>query len=57
MTEVGYSSISLPTDLWQRVQRLAGVTGLGYSSPTELVKEAVRQKCEELESKAGRRAR
>jgi len=49
----GYKTVSLPEPLLKRVQRfLKNNQSLGYRSPTEYIRDAVREKlqrCEQLE--------
>lgn len=54
MPEDNYASISVPIELWSRVKALP-LRKLGYSSPTEVARQAIREKCEELEGRHSRR--
>ncbi len=48
MAENEWASVSLPRALWDRV-RILPLRELGYASPSEVVKDAVREKLDALE--------
>lgn len=49
--------MTLPEDLWARLKRLP-LRRLGYASPTEVAREAIREKCQSMETRGpGRRSR
>lgn len=56
MPEDNYASISVPVELWDRVKSLP-LKRLGYGSPTEVARQAIREKCDELEARPRRRSR
>jgi hypothetical protein len=53
MADSGQTSVTVPSTLWRRVTKLP-LGDLGYGSPTEVVKEAIREKCESLEVRSRR---
>lgn len=55
MPEENYVSVSIPAELWSRLRKLP-LRKLGYATPTEVARLAIVEKCNELESKAGRQA-
>jgi Arc/MetJ-type ribon-helix-helix transcriptional regulator len=41
-------TVSIPADLLDRVEAFVGKAGLGYSTPTDFIKEAIRLRLEAL---------
>lgn len=54
MTESTFASVSLPRELWNRVRALP-LRDHGYTSPSALVQDAIREKLEDLEARVARR--
>lgn len=46
-----YKNVSLNVDLVSRIEQIMNNGGFGYTSVTQFVKEAVRLRCDELESR------
>jgi metal-responsive CopG/Arc/MetJ family transcriptional regulator len=52
-----WKTIQLPEELLQRVDGLVAVSGLGYTSRAEFIKEAVRLRVETMENLLRERAK
>ncbi len=49
-----WKTVQLPGDLIRQVDKIAATPGLGYTSRSEFIKEAIRLRIKELEAKKTR---